>query len=115
MDAMINIMIALLGFLGTILVGAMSLAGVIITNKKQHAITMEEIRGEVVRIDQSVNLQMESIKKDIKNLEVKQDKHNSVIERMFCAEKSIELLDERQKVANHRIDDLTERLKDDRK
>ena len=42
----------------------------------------------------------------IEQLEKKQDKHNSIIERTYALEESIKLLDERQKVANHRIDDL---------
>ena len=42
----------------------------------------------------------------IEQLEKKQDIHNGVIERMYCAEKSIELLDERIKVANHRLEDI---------
>lgn len=42
----------------------------------------------------------------IEQLEKKQDKHNCLIERMYTVEKSIEIMDERQKVANHRIDDL---------
>lgn len=42
----------------------------------------------------------------IGELEKKQDKHNGLIERMYAVEKSIEVLDERQKVSNHRIEDL---------
>lgn len=42
----------------------------------------------------------------IEQLEKKQDKHNTLIERMYNAEDKIALLDERQKVANHRIDDM---------
>lgn len=42
----------------------------------------------------------------IGKLEEKQDKHNCLIERMYAVETSIELLDERQKSANHRLDDL---------
>lgn len=34
------------------------------------------------------------------------DKHNNVIERTFCLEKTVEVLDERIKVANHRLEDL---------
>ena len=48
----------------------------------------------------------------IEQLEKKVDKHNSLIERMFKAEESINILDEKIKVANHRLDDLEER-KDD--
>lgn len=39
-------------------------------------------------------------------LEKKVDKHNSVIERTYELEKKTELIDEKIKVANHRIDDL---------
>lgn len=39
-------------------------------------------------------------------LEKKVDKHNSVIERTYELEKKTELIDEKMKVANHRIDDL---------
>lgn len=42
----------------------------------------------------------------LKELEKKQDKHNQVIERTYRLEEEVKLLDERQKVANHRIEDL---------
>ena len=42
----------------------------------------------------------------LQQLEQKVDKHNSVIERTFALERRAELLEERVKVANHRIDDL---------
>ena len=42
----------------------------------------------------------------IKELEKKQDKHNAVIERTYKLEERMELVEERQKVANHRIGDL---------
>lgn len=42
----------------------------------------------------------------IKELEKKQDKHNQVIERTYKLEERVELIEERQKVANHRITDL---------
>lgn len=45
----------------------------------------------------------------IEQLEKKVDKHNNLIERMFRAEEAINILDEKVKVANHRIDDLKER------
>ena len=45
----------------------------------------------------------------ISQLEKKVEKHNTVIDRTYKCENDIKLLDERQKVANHRIEDL-ERL-----
>ena len=48
----------------------------------------------------------------IKELEKKQDKHNAVIERTYKLEERMELVEERQKVANHRISDLEEKKHD---
>ena len=42
----------------------------------------------------------------IEQLEKKQDKHNSLIERMFKVEKRLDVDEERIRVANHRIKDL---------
>ena len=75
--------------------GGLTLLGVIYTVKKQHDVTVEELKFEI-----------RTIKKDIKDLETKQDKHNKVVERVYELEKVAEVLEERQKTANHRIDDL---------
>ena len=42
----------------------------------------------------------------IKELERKVEKHNSIVERTFRLEDKFELVDEKIKVANHRIEDL---------
>lgn len=42
----------------------------------------------------------------LEQLEKKVDKHNNLIERMFKVEENISILDEKIKVANHRITDL---------
>lgn len=39
-------------------------------------------------------------------LEKKQDKHNNVIERQYKLEQRVEVLENREKVSEHRIDDL---------
>ena len=75
--------------------GGLTRLGVIDTVKKQHDVTVEELKFEI-----------RTIKKDIKDLETKQDKHNQVVERVYELEKVAEVLEERQKTANHRIDDL---------
>ena len=79
----------------SLMTGGLTLLGVIYTVKKQHDMTVEELRFEI-----------RTIKKDIKDLETKQDKHNQVVERVYELEKVAEVLEERQKTANHRIDDL---------
>lgn len=42
----------------------------------------------------------------ISQLEKKVDKHNNLVERMYNLEDKVNILDEKQKVANHRIEDL---------
>ena len=42
----------------------------------------------------------------IEQLEKKQDKHNSLIERMYSVEEQCKVYDEKFRVVNHRIDDL---------
>ena len=83
--------------LTSIITGGLTLIGVIYTTRKQHDITTEEIKSEI-----------QLIKKDINILEEKQDKHNQIIERVYQLEIVTKVLDERQKVANNRIDDLEE-------
>lgn len=85
----------LLPIITSVITGGLTLIGVIYTSHKQHDFTVEEIRNEI-----------RMIKKDIKDLEEKQDKHNQVVERVYELEKVAEVLEERQKTANHRIDDL---------
>lgn len=42
----------------------------------------------------------------LEQLEQKVSKYNNLVERTYALEESVALLDERQKVANHRITDL---------
>ena len=44
----------------------------------------------------------------IEQLEKKVEKHNNLITRTFKLEQDFAVLDEKMKVANHRIDDLEE-------
>ncbi|NBH83459.1 hypothetical protein D3Z56_11210 [Lachnospiraceae bacterium] len=49
-----------------------------------------------------------TVKTRLNYIEAKLDKHNNVVERVYKLETDQEVLQERQKVANHRIDDLEE-------
>ena len=71
------IIVALLGLVGT-------LVGSYLANRKSTALI-------AYRLEQ---------------LEQKVSKHNNLVERTYALEESVALLEERQKVANHRIDDL---------
>ena len=67
-----------------VITGGMALLGNVMSNLSTHSKTM-------YRIEQ---------------LEKKQDIHNQVIERVYQLEKVTEVLKERQKTENQRIDDL---------
>lgn len=90
---MVQIIVALI-------TGILTLAGVVITvnagNKKTEQQLKEQSDLTLYRIEQ---------------LEKKQDKHNTLIERMYAAEEEIKVINERVKVANHRIDDLEKAAK----
>ena len=72
------------GIIIAIISGAFSIVGYLIGNYKSQSKTL-------YRIDQ---------------LEKKQDKHNTLIERMYRTEERLDIVEERIKVANHRIEDL---------
>ena len=46
----------------------------------------------------------------IEQLEKKVDRHNNLIERMYCVEEQVAVLDTKQRVADHRIGDLEHKL-----
>lgn len=79
----------------SVITGGLTLIGVIYTNRKQHDVTVQEIKTELALMHQEIG-----------QLEHKQDIHNQVIERVYQLEKAVDILDEKQKTANHRIDDL---------
>ena len=79
----------------SVITGGLTLTGVIFTSRKQHDVTVQEIKTELALMHQ-----------EIEQLEHKQDIHNGVIEREYQLEKAVEILDEKQKTANHRMDDL---------
>ena len=85
------------GIIIAMITAGLSLVGVIITviygNKKTAHTVKAQTDLTIYRIEE---------------LEKKQDKHNTLIERMFIVEGKIDKLDEKIKVENHRISDLEE-------
>ena len=47
----------------------------------------------------------------LEQLEQKVNKHNNLVERTYALEESVALMDERVKVANHRIADLEKHIR----
>lgn len=83
------------GIIISIISSMFTFAGVLITvlygNKKTRDSVKEQTDLTLYRIEQ---------------LESKQDKHNGVIERTYKVEDRLNVIDEKLKVVNHRIDDL---------
>ena len=50
----------------------------------------------------------------LEQLEHKVDQHNTMIERTYELERRADVLEEKQRVANHRIDDLEKHIDDGR-
>ena len=72
----------------TIIVAALALVGTLVGSYLAHNKTTALIAFRLEQLEKKVNL------------------HNNAVERLFLAEKNIELHEEKIKVANHRIDDL---------
>lgn len=74
----------------------------------------EEFNEKVRDIKESLNIKIEENQQhtteSIKRLEAKQDKHNNIIERTYKIEGSLDKMTEQIKVANHRIEDLEEKV-----
>ena len=83
-----------------LITGVLTLAGVVVTVVAGNKKTAEQIKAQ-----SDVTLYR------IGELEKKQDKHNTLIERMFKAEERISVNEEQIKVANHRIEDLETTVK----
>ena len=82
---------------GALITGAFTVLAVVITNTYQNRRAAE---------DMAVKLAL--IKQEIETLSDRVDKHNSVIERTYKLEQRTAVLEEKAKVANHRIKDLEE-------
>lgn len=83
-----SVLVALIG-------GIFSYLGVSKTAKASHDASMFEIKMEQTKQTAMIHQQIEGIKDDIKRLETKQDKHNSIIERTFKLEQQVDDLEKR--------------------
>ena len=85
-----SVLVALIG-------GFFSYLGVSKSSKASHDLTIVEIKNEQEKQNIVLDGRIADIKEDIQRLEVKQDKHNSLIERVFKVEQKVEDLEKRLK------------------
>jgi len=83
-----------------VITGGLSLVGVIIASLAAHGKTMAAVEKAQALTDQRL---------DQLTREVRQ--HNGLIERTYALEARADVLEEKTKVANHRIDDLEKAVK----
>ena len=90
---------ALMGWLSPILVafitGGLAYLGVSLTVKTAHEKTLMELKSEQEKQSLTIELQIEGVKKDVRRLEEKQDKHNQVIERTYKLEQRMDDMEKR--------------------
>ena len=94
------------GVIAALISGVISLVGVIVTVIVANRKMMAEIDKKSEVKDMELKGEVAVIKTEIAELRKSQDKHNSMIERMYSAEKEITRVQEQVKVCNHRIADL---------
>ena len=83
------------------------------SHQKQFEELKEAVNGKIDGLEDSIKEMKFEYEKQtalttekLSQLEKKQDKHNNLIERMYAAEKDIEVLKNREKVSEHRLEDL---------
>lgn len=84
-----------------IITGFLSLTGVLISNFAAHSRTMAAVERAQAVTDERIAQLTREVRA-----------HNGVIERTYELERKAELLEEKVKVANHRIEDLEKGAKE---
>ena len=96
---MTEIIVAIIGLAGVI-------AAQVLILKRTHNTSGIKQQAAMVALGTEIKNQYNAVLYRLDQLEKKQDKHNSLIERTYEIEKCVELCKADIKVANHRIDDL---------
>lgn len=105
---------------GSLITGVLALIGVIYTTRKTHQTTLTQIKNELTVARTETKGTIDLVKKDITvlqdnlmDLDNHVKEHNNLVVRLYEVEKGVELLDDRIKVANHRIKDLERKEEED--
>lgn len=89
-----------------LITGAVSLIVHYSTLKSSIKDFCEELDKRTELSDEKINGRMDVFETKLTNLTNEVKKHNSIIERTYELEKTTKILEEKVKVANHRIEDL---------
>ena len=116
---MTDIVVAAIAAGGSIFVGLLTLVGVVITNSKSNKKSEERLESaksdtttkidELTRnLEKQLAVSQAVTENKLEALTKQVEKHNKVIERVYNLEKHEEVIEEKLKVANNRINDLEE-------
>ena len=90
---------AWIGLLASVLVGVLSLVGVVYSNRSSTKVMMEQLKAHSEASDAKLEKAQAVTDTKLENLTAEVRKHNSFAER-------VPVLEEKIKVANKRLDDL---------
>lgn len=97
MEDAVNVMTLVVPILVAVITGGFSYLGVYKSVRSSHDQMLSDLKIEQQKLTLNTEHQISSIKEDIIRLEVKQDKHNAVIERTYKLEQKVEDLEKRIK------------------
>lgn len=90
---------AWIGLLGSVIVAVISLIGVVVSNKANNNVMLEQLKAQSEASDAKLRQSQAVTDTKLENLTAEVRKHNGFAEK-------IPVLEEKIKVANKRIDDL---------
>lgn len=102
-----------LTLLGTVITVWVSHSSTIAKMDKNSAVADEKIEGELREMKSQVQGEINVIKADIRTLSNRVEAHNKMIERTYELERRADVLEEKAKAANRRLDDLERSEKHD--
>lgn len=74
--------------------------------RHQIELNNQQLTSSIQQIKAELQTELAVMNTEMKDIKEKVVKHNNFIERLYAVEKTVEVLDEKQKVANNRISDL---------
>lgn len=76
------------------------------THRKEYLEGINGVKDTITDMKAAYQTTVATVSLQISNLEEKQDKHNSIIERTYKLESDFRVLEQKEKVSGHRLDKL---------
>lgn len=75
-------------------------------HRKEYLEGIDGVKDTITDMKAAYQTTVATVSLQISNLEEKQDKHNSIIERTYKLESDVRVLEQKEKVSGHRLDKL---------